>query len=90
MTRKTKNYKKTQRACYLGFVTQAICANFLPLLYITFYNVYDISFGKLAFVSTGFFITQLVVDFLCADILGKIKRWAPLMAQEIYDNYKMS
>jgi hypothetical protein len=30
-----KNYKKTQLACYLGFVTQAICANFVPLLFIT-------------------------------------------------------
>lgn len=83
MTRKTKNYKKTQRACYLGFVTQAICANFLPLLYITFYNVYDISFGKLAFVSTGFFITQLVVDFLCAGIVDKLGYRACVIAAEV-------
>ena len=37
-----KNYKKTQLACYLGFVTQAICANFVPLLFITFHSDYDI------------------------------------------------
>ena len=46
-----KNYRKTQLACYLGFVTQAICANFVPLLYITFHNDYDISFGMLALIS---------------------------------------
>ena len=27
-----KNYKKTLRACYLGLITQAIAANFAPLL----------------------------------------------------------
>lgn len=25
-----KNYKKTKLACYLGFITQAIAANFAP------------------------------------------------------------
>lgn len=35
-----KNYKKTQLACYLGFVTQAICANFVPpLLFINRYLI---------------------------------------------------
>lgn len=70
---KSVNYKKTQLACYLGFVTQAICANFTPLLYITFYNVYGITFDKLALISTVFFITQLVVDLFCvkiADVIG--------------------
>ena len=64
-----KNYKKTQLACYLGFVTQAICANYVPLLFITFHNVYDISFGMLALISSCFFVTQLIVDFLCAGIV---------------------
>ena len=55
-----KNYKKTQLACYLGFVTQA---NFVPLLFITFHSDYDISFSMLALISTCFFVTQLIVDF---------------------------
>lgn len=65
-------YGKTKIACYLGFVTQAICANFLPLLYITFHESYGISFGALALISTLFFFTQLVVDFVCATIVDKI------------------
>ena len=32
---KQKNYNKTLIACYLGFVTQAISANFTPLLFLT-------------------------------------------------------
>lgn len=67
-----KKYKKTLLACYLGFVTQAICANFVPLLFLTFYITYGISFGKLALISTCFFFTQLVVDFICAKVVDKI------------------
>lgn len=78
-----KNYKKTQLACYLGFVTQAICANFVPLLFITFHNTYSISFGKLAAISTVFFVTQLVVDFLCAGIVDKLGYRVCVIAAEI-------
>ena len=30
------NYRKTKRACYMGFITQAIAANFAPLLFLKF------------------------------------------------------
>ncbi len=49
------NYKKTLIACYLGFITQAISANFAPLLFLTFHRTYQISLGKIAFISTAFF-----------------------------------
>lgn len=81
--KETKNYKKTQAACYLGFVTQAICANFVPLLFITFHNDYGISFGMLALVSTVFFVTQLVVDFLCAGIVDKLGYRVCVIAAEV-------
>ena len=35
-----RKYQKTLVACYLGFVTQAISANFAPLLYLTFQYIY--------------------------------------------------
>ncbi len=60
------NYRKTLIACYMGFVTQAIAANFAPLLFLTFHNNYNISLGKIALISSVFFITQLIVDILCA------------------------
>ena len=65
-------YKKTLIACYLGFVTQAICANFVPLLFLTFHLSYNISFGKLALISTLFFFTQILTDSVCAKISDKI------------------
>lgn len=78
-----KNYKKTQLACYLGLVTQAICANFVPLLFITFHNAYDISFSMLALLSTCFFVTQLTVDFLCVGIVDKLGYRVCIVAAEI-------
>ena len=42
-----QDYQKTKVACYLGFVTQAISANFAPLLFLKFHNDYDISLGNI-------------------------------------------
>lgn len=62
----TKDYSKTKLACYLGFVTQAIVANFTPLLFMVFHREYEISIGSLALIPAVFYAVQLLVDFLCA------------------------
>ena len=59
-------YRKTLTACSLGFITQAIAANFAPLLFLTFHTGYGIPLGKIALISGAFFLTQLIVDVLCA------------------------
>ena len=45
-----KNYQKTLLACYLAFITQAICANFAPLLFLKFHTDYAISLGQIALI----------------------------------------
>lgn len=77
------NYKKTLIACYLGFITQAISANFAPLLFLTFHRTYQISLGKIAFISTAFFFTQLLVDLFCAKYVDKIGYRRSVVASEI-------
>ena len=70
---KTKNYKKTLIACYLGFITQAISANFTPLLFLTFKASYGISLELIALIPLVFYLTQLLVDLVAvkfADIIG--------------------
>ncbi|MCR4655088.1 MAG: MFS transporter [Lachnospiraceae bacterium] len=67
-----KNYNKTLIACYLAFITQAIAANFAPLLFLTFYKSYGISLGKIALISTTFFLTQLIIDVICAKYVDRI------------------
>ncbi len=72
MTKKT-NYKKTLIACYLGFITQAISANFAPLLFLTFKDTYGISLEMIALIPMVFYLTQLLVDLGAtkfADIIG--------------------
>ena len=66
------NYKRTLITCYIGFITQAIVANFAPLLFLRFHNEYNIPLGKIALISTVFYITQIVVDILCAAIVDHI------------------
>lgn len=69
---KQKNYKKTLIACYLGFVTQAISANFSPLLFLTFKDAYGISFEKIALIPVVFYLTQLLVDLAATKFADKI------------------
>ena len=69
---KQKNYKKTLIACYLGFVTQAISANFTPLLFLTFKNTYGIGFEKLALIPLTFYLTQLLIDLAATKFVDKI------------------
>ena len=69
----TKNYKKTLIACYLGFITQAISANFAPLLFLTFKDSYGISLELIALIPLVFYLTQLLVDLIAvklADFIG--------------------
>ncbi len=78
-----KNYRKTRLACYLGFVTQAISANFAPLLFMIFYRTYGITFADLALIPLAFYVTQLVVDFLCAKFVDAIGYRKSIVISEI-------
>ena len=78
------NYKKTLIACYLGFITQAITANFAPLLFLTFHKEYQIPLGKIAFISTIFFFTQLVVDMFCAKFVDRIGYRKSVVMSEVF------
>lgn len=67
-----KNYKKTLIACYLGFVTQAIAANFTPLLFLTFKADYEIGLEMIALIPLVFYLTQLLVDFAATKFVDRI------------------
>ncbi len=69
---KTKNYKKTLIACYLGFITQAITSNFAPLLFLTFKSSYQISLEMIALIPLVFYMTQLLVDLVAVKFADKV------------------
>lgn len=77
------NYQRTLKACYLGFITQAIAANFAPLLFLKFHADYGISLGRIALISTAFYFTQLVVDVFCARFVDKIGYRKSVVASEV-------
>ena len=67
-----RKYQKTLAACYLGFVTQAIAANYAPLLFLTFQNTYGISLRKIALIPAVFYLTQLLTDLGATRFADKI------------------
>ena len=77
------NYRKTLTACYLAFITQAICANFAPLLFLRFHTNYGISLGQIALIPTAFFLTQLLVDVFCAKFVDAIGYRRSIVISEI-------
>lgn len=80
---KEKKYKKTLLACYLGFVTQAISANFTPLLFLTFKDTYKIELEKIALIPLVFYLTQLLIDFAATKFVDKIGCRTCVVASQI-------
>ena len=82
MTTSSK-YRKTLLACYLGFVTQAIAANFAPLLFLTFKNTYSLSLEQISAIPFIFFFTQLLTDLAAAKFVDKIGYRVCVVASQV-------
>ena len=80
---KQKNYGKTLVACYLGFVTQAISANFTPLLFLTFQSTYGIALDQIAMIPMAFYLAQLLVDLAATKFADKIGYRACVVASQM-------
>lgn len=78
------NYRKTLIACYLGYITQAICANFIPLLFLTFRSSFGISLELIALIPTIFFFVQLLVDLAAAKFVDRIGYRVCVVAAEVF------
>ena len=78
-----QKYRKTLLACYLASITQAITANFAPLIFLTLHTTYGVPLGKIALIPTAFFFTQLLVDLFCAKYVDRIGYRVSVVASEI-------
>lgn len=79
-----ENYHSTIRACFVGYVVQAILNHFVPLLFLTFQAEYGIPLSKITFLVTFNFGLQLVVDLLSAGFIDRIGyRAAALLAHAL-------
>jgi hypothetical protein len=73
MIQKIKNsYEHTIYASYLGYITQAIVNNFAPLLFLTFAATFGLSLAQITMITTVNFLTQLVVDLICAKVIDQV------------------
>ena len=59
-----KNYKRTKLACYSAYVTMASAFALPPLLFVTFHDIYDVSYTLLGTLVLINFCTQLTVDLI--------------------------
>lgn len=78
------NYKKTMCACFIGYIVQAIVNNFVPLLFVTFQNSYNISLSQVTSLITVNFIIQLLIDMLSAGFIDKIGYRASAVTAHVF------
>ena len=57
-------FKRTKTACYSGAVSMAVILNFPPLVFITFRELYGISYSLLGLLVLINFLTQLAMDLI--------------------------
>ena len=72
-------HRATRIACYIGYVTQAIMINFMPLLYVTFQKEFALSLSALSSLIAVNFIAQLTADFIAARLGDRISMRAMLV-----------
>lgn len=68
----TEKYEGTIKACFIGYIVQAIVNNFTPLLFIRFGNEYGIPLSEITMLITVNFLIQLMMDFASAFFIDRI------------------
>ena len=66
------HFKHTIRACFTGYIVQAIVNNFVPLLFLTLQSQYQIPLSQITLLITINFSLQLLVDFASIFFIDKI------------------
>lgn len=67
-----KNYNVTIVSCFVGYIVQAIVNNFIPLLFVTLQDTYEIPLSQITLLVTINFGVQLLVDLLATGFVDKI------------------
>lgn len=77
-------YTHTVRACFVGYITQAIVNNFLPLLFLTLQSSYDLGLSQITSLITVNFCVQLLVDLISAAFIDKIGYRAGIVSAHFF------
>ena len=77
-------YHKTIYACFLGYILQAIVNNFVPLLFLTFEETYQIPLSRITLLVTINFAVQLLVDLLAIGFVDRIGYRVSILIAHIF------
>lgn len=77
-------YGKTIRACFVGYIVQAVVNNFVPLLFLTFQRTYAIPLSQITLLVTFNFGVQLLVDLLSVGFVDKIGYRASMIIAHVF------
>lgn len=65
-------YRQTKYAAYIGYMTQAIINNLLPLLFVSFQRDFSLSLDKISLLITMNFGVQILTDIAAAKFSDRI------------------
>ena len=77
-------YHKTIYACFLGYIVQAIVNNFVPLLFLTFEETYQIPLSRITLLVTINFAVQLLVDLLAIGFVDRVGYRVSILIAHIF------
>ncbi len=78
------DYKKTMYVCFVGYIVQAVVNSFVPLLFVTFQETYQIPLAQITLLITVNFVVQLLVDMLSAGFIDRIGYRASVVLAHIF------
>lgn len=79
----TLSYKHTKYAAYIGYITQAIVNNLMPLLFVSFQREFSLSLDKISLLITMNFGVQIVTDLVAAKYTDRIGYRAAAVAAHV-------
>lgn len=65
-------YRHTLYACYIGYISQAITINLLPLLFVVLQREFDLTVTQIGFMISYNFVVQIAVDLFGAKYAERI------------------
>lgn len=79
----TFTFKHTKAAAYIGYITQAIVNNLMPLLFVSFQNIFSLSLDKISLLITVNFGVQMLTDIVGARYIDTVGYRAAMVAAHV-------
>lgn len=78
-----KTFQATRKACYIGYLTQAIVINYIPLLYVTFQTSLGLTLSQISLLICINFGIQMLTDIGSAPLVARIGNRASVVLAHI-------